>query len=267
MDELSKNISVLSYNIWFDKENKNERTVSLIENIRIINPDIVCFQEVTEDVLKYIKKKLTLYNIFPKTLDSAYGCVIISKYPISKTKIYKLTSNMNRTLLVAKIDVRFEFLEGDMIRAENKHLLISTCHYESEFNSVNLTKMAQFDEVKTILNRLSKQYSKIIHCADTNITGTEQTRYLTNDPEWKDAWIEMGSDASECHTYDCFTNDNLMKRKIKLRSRIDRTIYKSDGTLTCINFKMIKGVMDFIQPSDHHGILSVFHLENNDVYI
>jgi hypothetical protein len=251
--------------VWFDKENKNERMVSLIENIKIINPDIVCFQEVTEDVLAYIKKRLTTYNIFPKTLDSVYGCVIISKYPISKTKIYKLTTNMNRNLLVAKIDVRYEILEGDMVRAENKHLLISTCHYESEFNSVNLTKIKQFNEVKIILDRLSKQYGDIIHCADTNITGSEQTSYLTSDSKWKDAWIEMGSNNNDCYTYDCFTNDNLMNRKIKLRSRIDRMAYKSDGTLTCINFKMIKGVLDFIQPSDHHGILSVFRLENKDV--
>lgn len=267
MDDLSKNISVLSYNVWFDKENKGKRTVSLVENIKILDPDVVCFQEMTEDVLSYIKKRLTKYYVYPKTLNSVYGCVIISKYPISKTKTYTLSSNMNRSLLVAKIDVLFEILDGDMIRAENRYILVSTCHYESEFNNVNPTKIKQFNEVKIILDRLSKQYGNIIHCADTNITGVEQTQYLTNDIEWIDAWIKNGSNNDDCYTYDCYTNDNLMNRKIKLRSRIDRTAYRSNGALTCTDFKIVKGVLDFIQPSDHHGILSTFCLKYIDTYI
>ena len=44
-------ISILDYNIWFDKYNMAERTISLIDVIEEKKPDILLLQEVARDVV------------------------------------------------------------------------------------------------------------------------------------------------------------------------------------------------------------------------
>uniref|UniRef100_A0A6C0EAS1 Endonuclease/exonuclease/phosphatase domain-containing protein n=1 Tax=viral metagenome TaxID=1070528 RepID=A0A6C0EAS1_9ZZZZ len=247
--------TVLSQNVWFDPEKRIDRTQSLINNIKEIKPDVICLQEVTESVLSYIKTNLKTYYIFPKELDRTYGCVILSKYPIKNTKVYELTTAMGRNMLLTKIMVQIKKQVDDTILIENKYIIISTCHYESEFGKNNVNKLKQFKETEEILNKLKSTYKNFIHCADTNIVKEEDKYYFQND--WTDVWEKMGCNEENNYTYDSLTNDNLKNRKIKLQTRIDRCIYQSDE-FEPVEFRLIKGNPEYIQPSDHHGIYSKF---------
>ncbi len=73
-----------------------------------------------------------------------------------------------------------------------------------------------------------------------------------------DAWTQNGKLPDKEFTYDYFTNYNLQTRSIKLKRRIDKILFRTKGSLNLIDFNLIKGCKQFIQPSDHHGISCTF---------
>src|SRR2546425_4612914 len=99
---IMNNLKILTYNLWFDTVNIVSRYESLISVVSDTNPDILCFQEVTKDILELLKKHLVEYKfIFPKQLAHSYGCVIMSKFKISKYLDIPFTnSKMGRGLTV-----------------------------------------------------------------------------------------------------------------------------------------------------------------------
>ena len=99
-------LTVLSLNIWFDQFAEMERTASLLATIYKNNPDVICLQEVRPNIYEKLIKNLKKYQYrYPKNVLYNYGCVIMSKYKISKclSLPYKHT-NMGRELLITKID-------------------------------------------------------------------------------------------------------------------------------------------------------------------
>lgn len=267
IEKNNKTLSVLSYNIWFDDYLKQERLHSLIYNIMLLNPDVICLQEVMSDVYNIIKNKFPEYNFYPKKMDRKYGCIIMSKHNIKMAKTIELTSSMCRNLLIALIEVRMEYMEKDMICCDNKMIVITNCHYESEFKKNNINKIAQYNETLKYLNDIYYTYGTVIHCADTNITELEEEKYITKDESWKDSWIEAGSDKEDCYTYDYNTNENLQERNIKLRSRIDRIVYRDNNNLDITDFRLIRGDNLYIQPSDHHGVYVQYDIISGSVEI
>ena len=51
-------LSVLTFNIWFDELNRNERLFSLINVIQKNSPDIICLQEVIYETYEILKNIL-----------------------------------------------------------------------------------------------------------------------------------------------------------------------------------------------------------------
>ena len=75
--------------------------------------DIICLQEVTPEMIRYlqtffkIQNKYELSDINGDTV-KPYGVVILSKIPIQKFSLLKLTSNMNRKCLIAHLNINDE---------------------------------------------------------------------------------------------------------------------------------------------------------------
>ena len=245
-------VAIMSYNIWFDITNREERLKSLIQIIRYHNPDIICLQEVTPVTSKYLISQLKDYQyIFPLNIETAYDCMIFSRYEILNHEEYEY----DMTLMSRK-------LYSIIIKINGKKLAICTSHFESEFTKNNDIKISQYANAHEILNELSKEYS-VIFCSDTNILHHEEKYFITKDKNWSDAWIQNGSDSNNEYTYDTKLNDNLKIRGIQkeIRSRIDRIIYKGDIILN--NFKLIKNMCNQnIEASDHYGIMANLGLEN-----
>jgi exonuclease III len=253
---MTTKLKILSYNIWFDDYIKDDRTASLIYNIKILNPDIICLQEVTKDAYEKIKKELNYYR-YPEELDRSYGVITLSKYKIINSVIHDLISNMGRTISIIEISVKLS-------NNKEETIIITNCHYESEFNKENIIKIKQFKDTEEILEKFLLKTPFVIHCADTNIVNNEDKFYFQLNG-WKDCWIENKCDEYKKFTYDYDTNENLQSRNLIYRSRIDRMIYSNTKFIELLDFKLIVGDKDYIQPSDHHGIMAVFNIENTDV--
>jgi endonuclease/exonuclease/phosphatase family metal-dependent hydrolase len=247
---MSNEITVMTYNIWFADRDRYERLISLIENIEYYQPDVICFQEVLCPIYDQLKLRLNTYlYYYPENPKYKYNCVIFSKYPIIEEKYYEYTNTqMGRGLLISVIEVN------------NKKIAIATSHFESVFQKVNQIKIKQYNEAKYILENLVSSVDYIIFGSDTNITSDEEAFFIADDKEWKDAFKSAGSPKNQEYTYDSKENANLCGRKIGyFRSRIDRIVY-FDKNIKLIDFKLIKGMEELIEPSDHFGVMCKFSL-------
>src|SRR3990172_11301757 len=113
-------LTVVSYNIWFDETLRLERTVSLIQTLHNLNPDVICLQEVIPEIYEVLITLLSDYRFhFPKKINKNYGCVTFSKYPIFKCLDYEYTnSKMGRSLVITKIDYPYHKTLEDGIDIE-----------------------------------------------------------------------------------------------------------------------------------------------------
>jgi endonuclease/exonuclease/phosphatase family metal-dependent hydrolase len=239
-------LKIMSYNIWFDNFHRTERLFSLFDVIYKTDPDVICLQEVLDFQYDTIKNRLNYQYYYPEKLNLKYGCVILSKYPIKQSVTISLPSAMKRNLSLVKINI------------DEISFVIANVHFESEFNTYNNTKKEQFKHVGAILNKMYYDHSNVILCSDTNTTEFDELYLSQCFNKFKDAWIENGSDMNKKFTYDYDTNTNLQLRKIELKCRIDRILFKLNNTISCFNFDLLTNIGSSIEPSDHHGIMTTF---------
>lgn len=239
---------VLSYNICFDEYQRTERLFSLVDTINRESADVVCLQEVLDFQYDTIRDRLNYDYSYPENLDTRYGCVILSKYPIVKSKTINLPTKMGRSLLLAQIEIN------------DIPVVIANTHFESEFREINDLKLEQFEHVSTILDKLYNDYKNIILCSDTNVTDYDKNNFDSAFGHMSDSWIINGSNKQKEFTYDFTNNSILQARNIKLRCRIDRILFRCDNNVTLNDFNLIKEENNKYQPSDHHGISSLFNL-------
>lgn len=256
MSDLNTFIAV-SYNIWFDSLLNLERLISLVHNISLVDPDVICLQEVKKDIYEILICELKHYKYhWPKKINYEYGSVTFSKYPISKCAEYNFeNSTMGRSLIITKIDYPYNKIENDEYSIENVGIVVVNTHFESLFKSVNHVKYEQYNITKNILENLYDEYKKVILCADTNLLVSEEDKFI----KWNDAWIKKGNDGNK-YTYDWNSNIYLKFKKYKLRSRIDRILYKMNNC-ELLRFDIIKAENGTIEPSDHFGVYAEFEIK------
>lgn len=269
-------ISIMSYNIWFDTIDREKRLISLIDTIKHYDPNIICLQEVIPDIGKLLidRLKSSYKFVYPIEIEMSYGCMIFSRYEISHCIEYEyIKSSMGRRLYCIIIEcdiIKDNTHDGNQYIANRQNLVIATSHFESEFKKkINNVKTGQFIQAHKILNDLYNEYGPVIFCSDTNILPHEEKYFITGDKNWSDAWQENGHDSTIEYTYDTKLNLNLKNRDIQkeIRSRIDRIVYRGNSVLVPISFKLIKGLPDNIEPSDHYGIMADFELVDNTIEI
>lgn len=238
------NFTIMSYNIWFSEKKRTERMISLIENILYHDPDIICLQEVTVPIYDQLVYRLGQFKYhFPQNPTNKYNCVIFSKYELTDQKYIEYTNSvMDRGLVITSVKIL------------NKIITIATSHFESLFQRHNATKLEQFKIADDELSKIAEK-NTVILCADTNIVGNEDNLFM---PKWIDAWVKAGMGKEDQYTYDSEYNDNLNNRQLGYyRSRIDRIVFLN-GSLE--KFKLIKGLAELIEPSDHFGVMAQFSI-------
>lgn len=257
-------LTVLSYNIWFDKTMCLERTLSLYEYINGLKADVVCLQEVRPEIYEILILLLKDFRYhFPKKIDKDYGCVTFSRYPISKCldSLYQ-NSNMGRSLLITKIDYPYHIINEDGNAVDKVEIVIANSHFESLFkkNTVNDAKLEQYRIARSILEGLYMTYNNVILCSDTNVMAHEEVEFdrQFENNLWTDIWKVKGSNLNK-FTYDSENNIYLKIKlsKCKFKSRIDRILCKTDNCFI-EEFNIIKSNGDNIEPSDHFGIYGKF---------
>src|SRR3972149_2354069 len=95
-------MKIVSYNIMFNEVYKKERCEALIILLKEVNADIICLQEVTDEVLKILKTELVNYKLVEFNDSRVYREIIFYK---NLTLIYQhmvgLPSTMGRALSFA----------------------------------------------------------------------------------------------------------------------------------------------------------------------
>jgi endonuclease/exonuclease/phosphatase family metal-dependent hydrolase len=258
---VSSLLTVMTWNIWFDKTNRKTRTETLLNEIIFYNPDIVALQEVVEESLEIIIAKMTpTYYIIGMNVhshthsNSHYDTLILSKYPPIQWNRYHLPkTKMGRNLLLTTL------------QTPTMQISVGTFHLESIFNRQNkLTEELKASQLKYIY---AISPMNTILMGDTNLVIDE----LEHQPDPKSE--DQSSASANNHlidicsispcpcpqkkagagaTYCGRTNKNIKNKSIQ--SRLDRIYVKILRNSLKVHFYGLTGT--FTQPSDHFGVFS-----------
>lgn len=87
------NLRVMTYNVWFDAHNQDNRLEAIIQMILKSNANVVCLQECTQTMITKLsqnKQITTRYKYWGKQeFKSFYGCIILSWWPPSSIYEYQ----------------------------------------------------------------------------------------------------------------------------------------------------------------------------------
>lgn len=172
-------IKILHWNIWYQEKAEN-----IIKVVKQINPDILCFQEVTigskfnnkKDVAKFIAKELGYnYNfseahkyefpITPKGESNYGGNAIFSRFPIVKNSNFSIINPQDlsdlpyerRTCAVSEIKIN-----------TNKQIKVATSH--ASYNNKFIENREKIIEIQKLVNFFKQNNKDLIFSADLNIT-------------------------------------------------------------------------------------------------
>ena len=134
---VSSSLTVMTWNIWFDKTNRSQRTETLLNEVRSYDPDIVALQEVVPESMEIIIAKMhpTYYiiGINPNGFPAGYDTLILSKFPPIQWDRYNLpNTKMGRNLLLTTL------------QTPSRQITVGTFHLESVF----LPKIKTAEELK-----------------------------------------------------------------------------------------------------------------------
>ena len=161
---VSSLLTVMTWNMWFDKKNHHQRTETLLNEVRCYDPDIVALQEVIPESLEIIiaKMKPTYYviGINPTGFQVGYDTLILSKFPpIDWNRYYLPKTKMGRNLLLTTL------------QTPTKQITVGTFHLESVFNKcANTSEILKESQLKYIY-AISPMNSILM--GDTNLVKDE----------------------------------------------------------------------------------------------
>ncbi|KAI3958635.1 hypothetical protein MKW98_030300 [Papaver atlanticum] len=263
---------VLSYNICFWDLELRERMEAIGDLIQLHSPDVVCLQEVTQEMYQIFQQYTWWWKAYRCLVSydfenvKPYFCMQLSKLPV---KSYCCTpfsnSKMGRELCLTEVEVG---------GGRSKQLVIATSHLESPCPSPpTWTQMyskecvAQAKEAMSIL----KGWPNVIFCGDMNWDEKRDGQFPL--PEgWVDAWTEL-KPGDNGYTYDTKSNQ-MISGNWPLRKRLDRVVCSFQDFKICgiemigmeaipgLSYRKEKKIKGQVQelmlpvlPSDHYGLL------------
>ena len=275
---VSSLLTVMTWNMWFDRNNRRQRTETLINEIRTYDPDIIALQEVVPESLEIIVAKMPpsyyIIGINPNGFPAGYDTLILSKFPpIQWDRYYLPKTKMGRNLLLTTL------------QTPTSQITVGTFHLESIFNKLaNTAEILKESQLKYIY-AISPMNSILM--GDTNLTlplplpqplserglppNTDPIsspyiidiyeEYIISPP---DAHIDSQPDvhslgvspfskgAGAGATYCGRTNKHVKNKSIQ--SRLDRIYVKIKRNSLKVHFYGLTGT--FTQPSDHFGVFA-----------
>lgn len=256
-----KLVTFVSLNIDFNEKDRDERTERLIQYVKSEEPDILCLQEVKDEVLQkliypflklgYSGTHNKIFNYDASFEKNFYDCVIFSKYDFDEpVHLYFKETLFQRRILHINVSI-------------NGHsIVLATIHFDSSFKGDGLNiKREQYKTAKITFDKMleDNKCDHVILCTDTNIGDEDEKFFITSDESWSDAWTVDGKQVSE-FTYDCKNNSYAEN----FQSRMDRIIFKSNNKkkMALKNYSVIKTGKDGKLFGDHFGISATFSFIN-----
>lgn len=248
-------MKILSINLWNINEPLNIRMNNLINYLKTISPDIICFQEVSFQGINLQIDNLLHHNnyiyIYAKSdiwNNREEGLAIATKNKIVQYNTYYLPTasafnDKQRILLYIKVII------GEIeLNIYNTHLAY---HKRSD-----LCRIYQINYVLDIINKNHSNRDIILLCGDMNETPDDKNVYLRIINNKKipfiDSWIENESAYS-------FSSKNIYVDKSLWPNRRIDYIFSNDKLLLFSKLCM-HGNDGFDICSDHYGILAADYM-------
>ncbi|MFA5507203.1 MAG: endonuclease/exonuclease/phosphatase family protein [Vulcanimicrobiota bacterium] len=237
LEDLPTEFLVSTWNVWFDRYQREQRNAALLAELQAQRPHIMLFQEVTLPFVRALQQADWLREGYwiSGVEHNQIGVVMVARVRCLNLAFHTLTSSMGRRLLVA------EFGGG---------VAVASGHFESNRSSGPVRK-TQYTET---LQRLSGFPAAVLG-GDFNSS--------PQDPEseafasGRDVWPELMA-ADPGYTVDSEGNLMLAKQEPnkQTRARIDRLFCL--GGVQAAEIQML-GTQPFFEgdfPSDHFGLLA-----------
>ena len=247
-------MKIATYNIWNSKDGMPFRENHIFIELKNIDADIICLQEVRDkSMAEYIAKSLN-YNhcFFENYCDESEGLAIISKIPFINTVSLFEKSNT----IISTHD-----LNGKKLCVANLHL-----PWNSELN-----REKQIIETVSLLD--NEQYDYVILAGDFNCSETSDVnRFLSGEcllagKESKHIWYDLALSYAERtqskpdYTLNFIENPRFINNTIEVNSRVDRIMLRNTYPCdfpTLINCRIFgQKIYDEtkLAASDHYGVL------------
>ena len=249
----NKTISFISYNVWFEESNWNNRLKNLFEILENYSADFICLQEVTEGFLRELINKEFIrekYH-FSGNFKGSYDVLMLSKH---NTKFYckEFNSRMGRNLLITEINHSFD-------NQKFSKIFIATSHFES-LNNAKLRK----EQLETSFNLLNKSKNAFL-MGDFNFDSSWKNEECNIDKNFKDCWFES-RDKNNLNDEDRYT---MPKTDQFSAWRPDRILFEDENLFELDFFEIIgkdpieqDNPNNFVKtPSDHYGLFAMFNVK------
>jgi endonuclease/exonuclease/phosphatase family metal-dependent hydrolase len=263
---VSSLLTVMTWNIWFDKTNRCQRTEILLNEIKTYDPDIIALQEVVEESMQIILAKMrpTYYIIGKIAPEIGYDTLILSKFPPIQWNRYNLpNSKMGRNLLLTTL------------QTPTRQITVGTFHLESVFyrrkNTAEELKKSQLKYICAIspINSILLGDTNLVQDEGPHPLPSPESPDSPNNPpiidiyymsltqpqhlQSNDESISLDSeDLGASATYCGQTNKHVKDKS--LQSRLDRIYVKIKRNSLKVHFYGLTGKIT--QPSDHYGVFS-----------
>lgn len=193
-------MKIATFNIWNSDRGMPRRLQQIIDEIKKVDADLVCLQEVREEIYNKIKNELSEYdhNYYHTIDDEHSGLSILSKYPLStkehtKNAIFTTFEHEDYTYLLVNVH-----LPSDNITLEDRYIVqilkeiddIDTDHtiLAGDFNcSDNSSVHHYLTGQRTLLNSEAEPrfYDLAEVYADITDSKPKNTLDIRSNPRWE----------------------------------------------------------------------------------
>ena len=236
-------ISLSTYNIWFDDHFATERFAAIADVLSVRRPDVMMFQEVTPEALQlflgrpWIREDYVCAAVVGDDVGN-YGMVMLSRLPVRRVTYARLPSRTGRGRLRAALAVNAGTLD------------VCSVHLESGRKS----SWRRAWQLRAVFRALRRSENAVV-LGDFNMRDAENSRI--REP-YCDVWPALRCD-EDGYTED--TSINLMRYDMKNKHRhvrFDRVLMKGDGwtpvAIELLGTEPVSPEQPRVFPSDHFGV-------------
>ena len=257
-----KQISFLSWNIYFPSVKMRERMEALGQIVQTLEPDIIALQEVTLENLALLRNQpwFSRYHMIPADISNEvdHSVIILSVFPVDKwfAHPFKKAPYKNRKVVTAELK---NAVSSPKFVTGVTHLV------HARYNT--LQRELQLKETLQVLS----PYDNVCVMGDMNIQSgkAEVDGVVVLPSSWTDAWLSFpGNTDGNGYTFDQSKNPFAAPKSSGnasiIKARVDRVFCKlSDFKVKEMRIVGGKLTKSKIVPSDHYGLFTVIEQSEN----
>ncbi|MFV8752866.1 endonuclease/exonuclease/phosphatase family protein [Nannocystaceae bacterium ST9] len=242
-------LRVLTYNVLADPVEVERRIPRLLEIFRDADADLLALQEVAPWFVEILEREGWLRDYQAARIDGELalpnGQMILSRFPIARSRARRLSGRQGRTVLVSEVTL-----------GADEAFVLATTHMES-FLEDGPTRALQLDE---IFAELAGEVAPTLFAGDLNFGDGEQPDSAHLDPAFVDLWTRL-------HPGDPGLTWNIERSPMAAAGsfvgepsrRLDRMLLRAStwepSTIAIVGDRSVSGD-PWLFPSDHFGLVA-----------